>query len=230
LFGGMGGCAMIGQSMINVNSGGRGRLSGISAALFLLTFILVASPLIEMIPVAALIGVMFIVVVGTFEWSSFRILRKIPKSDAFVLILVSGVTVATDLAIAVVVGVICSALVFAWKHAKHTQVTHKDLDGSRIYYLRGPIFFGSVQNFLELFDPAQDPKDVIIDFERSRVADHSGLEAIDTLAERYVRAGKTLHLRHLTPECKQLLAKAGNMVELNVIEDPDYKVASDTLG
>ena len=230
LFGGMGGCAMIGQSMINVNSGGRGRLSGISAALFLLAFILVASPLIEMIPVAALIGVMFIVVVGTFEWSSFRILRKIPKSDAFVLILVSGVTVITDLAIAVVVGVIYSALVFAWKHAKHTQVTHKDIDGSRIYYLRGPIFFGSVQNFLELFDPKQDPDDVIIDFERSRVADHSGLEAIDTLAERYSRAGKTLHLRHLSAECKILLSKAGNMVELNVIEDPDYKIATDILG
>ena len=223
LFGGMGGCAMIGQSMINVNSGGRGRLSGISAALFLLAFI-------EMIPVAALIGVMFIVVVGTFEWSSFRILRKIPKSDAFVLILVSGVTVITDLAIAVVVGVIYSALVFAWKHAKHTQVTHKDIDGSRIYYLRGPIFFGSVQNFLELFDPKQDPDDVIIDFERSRVADHSGLEAIDTLAERYSRAGKTLHLRHLSAECKILLSKAGNMVELNVIEDPDYKIATDVLG
>jgi SulP family sulfate permease len=183
-----------------------------------------------MIPVAALIGVMFIVVVGTFEWSSFRILGKIPKSDAFILVLVSGVTVITDLAIAVVVGVICSALVFAWKHAKHTQVTHKDVDGSRIYYLRGPIFFGSVQNFLELFDPSQDPNDVIIDFERSRVADHSGLEAIDTLAERYSRAGKTLHLRHLSSDCKRLLSKAGNMVELNVIEDPDYKVATDTLG
>lgn len=229
LFGGMGGCAMIGQSMINVNSGGRGRLSGITAALCLLAFILVASPLIEIIPVAALVGVMFIVVLGTFEWSSFRIIPKIPKSDAFVLVLVSGVTVITDLAIAVIVGVICSALVFAWKHAKHTQVTHEDMDGSRIYYLRGPIFFGSVQNFLELFDPTQDPDDVIIDFQRSRVADHSGLEAIDTLAERYIKAGKKLHLRHLSPECIRLLAKAGDLVEVNVIEDPDYKVATDKL-
>ena len=229
LFGGMGGCAMIGQSMINVNSGGRGRLSGITAALCLLAFILVASPLIEIIPVAALVGVMFIVVLGTFEWSSFRIIPKIPKSDAFVLVLVSGVTVATDLAIAVIVGVICSALVFAWKHAKHTQVTHEDMDGSRIYYLRGPIFFGSVQNFLELFDPSQDPDDVIIDFRRSRVADHSGLEAIDTLAERYIKAGKKLHIRHLSPECIRLLAKAGDLVEVNVIEDPDYKVATDKL-
>lgn len=229
LFGGMGGCAMIGQSMINVNSGGRGRLSGITAALCLLAFILIASPLIEMIPVAALVGVMFIVVLGTFEWSSFRIIPKIPKSDAFVLVLVSGVTVATDLAIAVIVGVICSALVFAWKHAKHTQVTHEDIDGSRIYYLRGPIFFGSVQNFLELFDPSQDPDDVIIDFQRSRVADHSGLEAIDTLAERYIKAGKKLHIRHLSPQCIRLLAKAGDLVEVNVIEDPDYKVATDKL-
>jgi SulP family sulfate permease len=215
--------------MINVNSGGRGRLSGITAALCLLAFILIASPLIEMIPVAALVGVMFIVVLGTFEWSSFRIIPKIPKSDAFVLVLVSGVTVATDLAIAVIVGVICSALVFAWKHAKHTQVTHEDISGSRIYYLRGPIFFGSVQNFLELFDPSQDPDDVIIDFQRSRVADHSGLEAIDTLADRYIKAGKQLHLRHLSPECTRLLAKAGDLVEVNVIEDPDYKVATDEL-
>ena len=229
LFGGMGGCAMVGQSMINVNSGGRGRLSGITAALSLLAFILFASPLIEMIPVAALVGVMFIVVLGTFEWSSFRILRKIPKSDAFVLILVSGVTVATDLAIAVVVGVICSALVFAWKHAKHTQVHFKDQENSRIYFLRGPIFFGSAKNFLDLFDPKQDPDDVIIDFERSRVADHSGLEAIDTLAERYEKAGKTLHLRHLSQECLRLLDKAGSMVEINVIEDPAYRVASDRL-
>jgi SulP family sulfate permease len=144
-------------------------------------------------------------------------------------VLVSGVTVATDLAIVVIVGVICSALVFAWKHAKHTQVTHEDTDTSRIYYLRGPIFFGSVQNFLELFDPSQDPDDVIIDFQRSRVADHSGLEAIDTLAERYIKAGKKLHLRHLSPECIRLLAKAGDLVEVNVIEDPDYKVATDKL-
>lgn len=231
VFGGMGGCAMIGQSMINVNSGGRGRLSGISAALFLLAFILVASPLIEQIPLAALIGVMFIVVIGTFEWSSFRIIRQIPKSDALVLILVSGVTVATDLAVAVVVGVIVSALVFAWEHAKFIRIDAKeDHKGSTVYAVTGPLFFGSVDSFLERFDPAQDNDDVIIDFARSRVADHSGLEAIDTLAERYVNAGKSLHLVHLSAECRKLLTRARGMVEVNVIDDPQYFVADDSLG
>ena len=230
-FGGMGGCAMIGQSMINVNSGGRGRLSGISAALFLLAFILVASPLIEQIPLAALIGVMFIVVIGTFEWSSFRVLRKVPKSDAMVLVLVSAVTVVTDLAMAVVVGVIVSALVFAWEHAKQVQVkAMEDHKGSTVYAVSGPLFFGSVTSFLEQFDPAAANDDVVIDFAESRVCDHSGLEAIDTLAERYLNAGKTLHLVHLSAECKQLLRKAGNLVEVNVIEDPKYFVAEDALG
>ena len=230
-FGGMGGCAMIGQSMINVNSGGRGRLSGITAALSLLVFILFASSLIEMIPLAALIGVMFIVVIGTFEWSSFRILGKIPKSDALILILVSGVTVLTDLAVAVVVGVIVSALVFAWEHAKHILVeSREDHKGSTVYAVTGPLFFGSVTSFLEHFDPTQANDDVVIDFARSRVADHSGLEAIDTLADRYLNAGKTLHLVHLSAECRKLLHKARGMVEVNVIEDPKYFVAEDTLG
>ena len=229
-FGGMGGCAMIGQSMINVNSGGRGRMSGISAALFLLLFILVASPLIEQIPLAALIGVMFIVVIGTFEWSSFRIVGKVPRSDALILVTVSAVTVATDLAVAVVVGVIISALVFAWEHAKHIRIdAREDHKGSTVYAVTGPLFFGSVTSFLERFDPAQDNDDVVIDFARSRVADHSGLEAIDTLAERYENAGKTLHLVHLSEECRKLLKKAGNLVEVNVIEDPKYFVAEDSL-
>ena len=228
-FGGMGGCAMIGQSMINVNSGGRGRLSGITGAVCLLLYILVASDLIEQIPVAALIGVMFMVVIGTFEWSSFRIIRKIPKQDAFVIVLVSGVTVATDLAIAVIVGVIVSALVFAWEHAKHIYVDSEDQNGSRIYKLHGPLFFGSVANFLELFDPKKDPEDVIIDFQHSRVSDHSGIEALDTLAERYIKAGKKLHLRHLSAECKILLKNAGDLVEVNVMEDPNYHVATDKL-
>lgn len=230
LFGGMGGCAMIGQSMINVNSGGRGRLSGITAALSLLLFILVASPLIEKIPLAALIGVMFIVVIGTFEWSSFRIMGKVPRSDAMILVLVSGVTVATDLAIAVVVGVIVSALVFAWEHAKFIRIeAREDHDGSTVYAVTGPLFFGSVESFLERFDPQQDNDEIIIDFARSRVADHSGLEAIDTLAERYLNAGKQLHLVHLSAECRKLLTKAGNLVEVNVIEDPQYFVADDSL-
>lgn len=229
-FGGMGGCAMIGQSMINVNSGGRGRLSGITAALSLLLFILVASSLIEQIPLAALIGVMFIVVIGTFEWSSFRVIRKVPAHDAMVLVLVSAVTVATDLAIAVVVGVIVSALVFAWEHAKHILIeAREDHKGSTVYAVTGPLFFGSVTSFLERFDPQQDNDDVIIDFARSRVADHSGLEAIDTLADRYLNAGKRLHLVHLSAECRKLLTKAGGLVEVNVIEDPKYFVAEDSL-
>ena len=229
-FGGMGGCAMIGQSMINVNSGGRGRASGISAALFLLIFILFASSLIEMIPLAALVGVMFMVVLGTFEWSSFRILHKIPRSDAFVLILVSGVTVFTDLAIAVVVGVIVSALVYAWGNASRIQAhTVTNEQGGKEYQLQGPLFFGSVTSFRDLFDPDGDPDDVVVDFRLSRVADHSGLEAIDTLAERYERRGKRLHLRHLSPECRKLLHRAKDLVEVNVIEDPKYHIATDDL-
>jgi SulP family sulfate permease len=229
-FGGMGGCAMIGQSMINVNSGGRQRLSGIAAALFLLVFILFASSLIERIPMAALVGVMFIVVMATFEWSSLRIIRKIPLTDAFVLILVSAVTVFTDLAVAVVVGVIVSALAFAWEHAKHINVKgYDDENGSRVYELNGPLFFGSVKSFMELFKPEEDPDDVIIEFQNSRVADHSAIEAIDTLAEKYIKAGKSLHLRHLSQECRALLRKAGDLVEVNVLEDPTYRVADDQL-
>jgi SulP family sulfate permease len=229
-FGGMGGCAMIGQSMINVNSGGRGRLSGITAAFALLAFILFASSLIEQIPIAALVGVMFIVVIGTFEWSSLRILGKVPLSDAFILILVSAVTVATDLAIAVIVGVIVSALVFAWQHAKHINVTTTLNEmGGKIYEVEGPLFFASVKNFGDLFDPKNDPDDVIVEFQKSRVYDHSAIEAIDALAERYFKAGKRLHLRHLSPECQKLLTKAGNLVEVNVIEDPKYFVADDQL-
>jgi SulP family sulfate permease len=186
MFGGMGGCAMIGQSMININSGGRKRLSAIAAALFLLSFILFASDLIKEIPMAALVGVMFIVVLGTFEWTSLRIIKKIPRTDAFVLVLVSGVTVATDLAIAVVVGVIVAALAFAWEHARHININGYDDDnGARVYELNGPLFFGSVKSFLELFKPENDPDEVIIEFQNSRVADHSAIEAIDTLADRY---------------------------------------------
>lgn len=230
LFGGMGGCAMIGQSMININSGGRGRASGISAALFLLCFILFASDLIEMIPLAALVGVMFMVVLGTFEWASLRLIGKIPRSDLFVIFLVTAVTVATDLAIAVVVGVIVSALVFAWEHAKHIDTRqYINQHGSKVYQLHGPLFFGSAKHFLDLFDPKNDPADVIVDFQHSRVCDHSALEAIDTLAERYLSAGKQLHLCHLSAECQALLDKAGNLVEVNVVEDPKYHVADDRL-
>ena len=227
-FGGMGGCAMIGQSMINVTSGGRERLSGISAALFLLVFILFAAPLIERIPLAALVGVMFMVVIATFAWSSLRILNNIPRSDAFVLVLVSCVTVISDLAIAVVVGVIVAALVFAWESAKkvHARVD-VTAEGSKVYMLEGPLFFGSVSSFQELFDPKTDPADVIVDFQNSRVVDHSGLQAIEALAEKYSNAGKQLHLRHLSKDCRSLLQNAQHMVEISVLEDPRYGVATD---
>jgi sulfate permease, SulP family len=231
MFGAMGGCAMIGQSMINVNSGGRGRLSGVVAAVMLLVFILFASSLIEMIPLAALVGVMFMVVIGTFEWATFKLARRVPKKDFFVIILVTVVTVFTDLAIAVGVGVIASALMFAWEHAKHIYATSfTTVDGSKTYQINGPIFFGSTANFLELFDAYNDPSDVIIDFGKSRVADHSAIEAIETIAERYSALGKTIHLRHLSQDCRALLTKAGSLVEINVKEDPSYKVATDVLG
>lgn len=227
-FGGMGGCAMIGQSMINIKSGGRGRLAGIAAALFLLSFILFASAWIEMIPVAALVGVMFMVVIATFEWSSLRIMHKIPRSDAFVIVLVSAVTVFTDLAIAVVVGVIVSALVFAWESARsvYVEVTQESED-SKTYTLHGQLFFASISHFKELFDPKTDPKDVIIDFRYSRVWDHSALEAIDALSERYARSGTQLHLRHLSTDCRDLLYKAGKFVEEDKDGDPHYRVVVD---
>jgi SulP family sulfate permease len=230
VFGAMGGCAMIGQSMINVNSGGRGRLSGIVAALALLFFILFASGLIEMIPLAALVGVMFMVVIGTFEWATFKLARRVPKQDFFIIVLVTVVTVLTDLAIAVFVGVIVSALMFAWEHAKHIYASSStNEEGSKVYQVHGPIFFGSAANFLELFDSENDPDDVIVDFANSRVADHSAIEAIETIAERYSSKGKTLHLRHLSQDCRALLHKAGSLVEINVKEDPSYKVATDVL-
>ncbi|WP_218352321.1 SulP family inorganic anion transporter [Alteromonas lipotrueiana] len=230
-FGGMGGCAMIGQSMININSGGRGRLSGISAALVLLGFILFAAPLIEMIPLAALVGVMFVVVIATFEWASFRIIRGVNREDAFVLFLVTGVTVIADLAIAVVVGVIVSALVFAWKHAKHIEVkNHIDNDGWKVYELNGPLFFGSITHFKDYFDVINDPQDVVIDFDNSRIWDSSGIDALDNLADKYEQQGKKLHIRHISSDCRALLKKANKFVEINVVEDPRYKVASDQLG
>lgn len=229
-FGGMGGCAMIGQSLININSGGRGRLSGITAALALLTFILVASKLIEMVPVAALVGVMFVVVIKTFEWASFKMMGQVPKKDAFIIVLVSAVTVATDLAIAVLAGVVVSALIFAWEHAKHVTVRRVEgRENSSIYTVHGPLFFASVTEFLKQFKPAEDLNDVVIDFADSRVVDHSGIAALDTLAERYNAVGKKLHLIHLSPDCKKLLHKARDLVEVNVVEDPKYFVADDAI-
>ncbi|AOU99638.1 sodium-independent anion transporter [Acidihalobacter yilgarnensis] len=229
-FGGMGGCAMIGQTMINVSSGGQRNLSGIVAALSLLTFIMFASGLINLVPVAALVGLMFMVVIQTFEWGSFNLLNKIPREDIFVGILVTVVTIFTDLAIAVVIGVIASALAFAWKQARHIYVlVHDEADGTRIYEVHGPLFFASTHRFGELFDPENDPSDVVVDFGHSRVADHSAIEAIDTLATRYTTAGKLLRLRHLSQECQILLKKAGNLVEVNISEDPHYHVADNSL-
>lgn len=231
LFGGMGGCAMIGQSLINVNSGGRGRLSGITAAVCLLMFVLFLAPLIQQIPMAALVGVMFMVVIGTFEWTSLKMFSRMPRADMFVMVLVAGYTVVMhDLATAVILGVIISALVFAWKHAMHLGAhVHVNEYGSKIYQLHGPLFFASVSSFKNLFEPGSDPDDVVIDFYYTRVYDQSGLEAISVLAEKYEACGKRLHLTHLSHECRNLLDRAGEFVEVNLSEDPQYHVATDRL-
>ncbi len=233
LFGGMGGCAMIGQSIINVNSGGRGRLSGIVAALSLLCFVLFGSSVIEQIPIAALVGVMFMVVIGTFAWSSFRIINKIPRKDAFILVIVSTVTVLEDLAIAVLVGVIIAALVFAWENATMIRARKSiKADGTKVYEIWGPLFFGSIQNFNSKFDVKNDPQNVEIDFIESRVSDHSGIEALENLIEKYLKKKKNIRLTHLSPECKILLLKANPKLE-NVIEesidDPRYYVVTDLI-
>ena len=233
LFGGMGGCAMIGQSLINVNSGGRGRLSGVTAAIALLCFILFGAPLIEQIPLAALVGVMFMVVIGTFAWSSFRIIRKIPLPDAIVLIAVSAITVWQDLAIAVIAGVIMSALVFAWKNAAMIRARKKTKeDGTLVYEIWGPLFFGSVQMFGSKFNPKSDPDKIEIDFIESRVSDHSGIEAIKSITDKYRQFGKQIRLTHLSPECKVLLLKSdpnfGNIIESS-IDDPRYHVVTDLM-
>ena len=230
MFGGMGGCAMIGQSVINIKSGGRGRLSGISASLFLLAFILFGSGLIERIPVAALTGVMFMVVVGTFEWSSFRVMRRIPRADAMIIILVSGITVVADLAIAVGVGVIASALIFAWQKSQHISArTSINTDGVKTYHLDGPLFFASITSFRDLFAPASDPSQVIVDFADSRVYGHAALDAIDRLAERYTKQGKRVTLVHLSRDCRELLENAGDLVNIDIEEDPHYRMAVDEL-
>ncbi len=233
LFGGMGGCAMIGQSIINVNSGGRGRLSGVVAAVALLMFILFGAPLIEQIPIAALVGVMFMVVIGTFAWSSFRILNKIPLSDAIILIAVSAITVWQDLAIAVITGVIMSALVFAWENATKIRARKrlKD-DGTKVYEIWGPLFFGSVQAFNSKFDPKTDPQKVELDFIESRVSDHSGVEAIRNMTNKYLALGKDVKLTHLSPECTDLLMRRNPEFADHIessIEDPRYHVVTDLL-
>ena len=224
-FGGMGGCAMIGQSMINVRSGGRTRVAGIAAAVFLLLFILVGSPVIELIPLAALVGVMFMVVIGTFAWNSLTILRKVPLTDAFVILLVTVVTVMEDLAVAVVVGVIVSALAYAWNNARRIHAkTYMTPEGARVYQVQGPLFFGSSDGFVELFDVDGDPAEVIVDFDDSRVVDQSALQAIEAVAGKYEAVGKRIQLRHLSRDCHRLLNKAGHLM-VDSDDDPDYALA-----
>ncbi|AOW17174.1 sulfate permease [Polaribacter vadi] len=230
LFGGTGGCGMIGQTVININAGGRGRLSGIMMAVTLLTFILFTDKLIEQVPIAALIGVMFMMVIETFAWSSFRILKKIPKSDAFVLITVSAVTVIYDLAIAVFVGVIISALAFAWENAKKIRARKRfRADGTKVYEIWGPLFFGSISAFNEKFDVKNDPDYVEIDFVEARISDHSAIEAIFALVEKYKAANKKIILKHLSEDCKVLLYKASPIFKDIIIEDiddPRYHLAA----
>jgi SulP family sulfate permease len=225
-FKGMGGCAMIGQSLINIKSGGRGRTSGIVAALALLFFILAGYGFIDRIPIAALVGVMFMVVIGTFEWLTFKTVGKVPISDLLVIAIVTGWTVWHDLAQAVIVGVIVSALVFAWKSARHVNVIPEDIDDeNRTYHLQGMLYFGSVREFAERLTPSKQKQNIIIDFKDARVCDYSSIEAINTLADRYKKAGKSLHLRHLSPECRKMIHNAKELVEVNIIEDPQYTVA-----
>lgn len=227
-FGGMGGCAMIGQSLINIKSGGRTRISGIVAAITLLMFILFASELIEQIPIAVLVGVMFMVVIGTFAWSSFRVLNKIPRKDAVVLILVSALTVIFDLAIAVISGVIVSALVFSWENAKNIRARESMKGGVKVYEIWGPLFFGSIQGFNSKFNPAQDPEEIEVDFLESKVLDFSAVEALKKLIERYEKVEKKIHLKHLSPDCKQILRKMSSSklddVIVDSVDDPRYYV------
>ncbi|WP_422858021.1 SulP family inorganic anion transporter [Flagellimonas sp. S174] len=228
---GMGGCAMIGQSLINTSSGARARLSGITAAVMLLVFIMFGSSLIEQLPMAALVGLMFMVAIGTFEWASFKTFRKMPNSDVIVMVLVTLITAIThNLAVAVLLGVIISALAYSWENAKRIRARkHVDENGVKHYEIYGPLFFGSTTLFSEKFDVQNDPSEVIIDFQESRVADMSGIEALNKITERYAKAGKKIHLRHLSKDCIRLLKNAEDIIEVNVMEDPTYKVVVDKI-
>jgi SulP family sulfate permease len=228
LFGGMGGCAMIGQSIINITSGGRGRLSGIVAAFALLFFILFTSNYIEQVPIAALVGVMFLVVIKTFAWSTFNIINKVPKWDVAVILLVTALTVIFDLAIAVLCGVVLSAVIFAWQNALRIRARKSvDEHGIKHYEIFGPLFFASTTLFLSKFDVKNDPHEVIIDFAESRIMDQSAIEIINKVAESYQSVGKTIHLRHLSQDCIRLIKKAEKICDVNVLEDPDYFVSID---
>lgn len=231
VFSGMGGCAMIGQSLINISSGARARLSGIVAALALLMFVMFGSGVIEQLPMAALTGVMIMVAIGTFEWASLRTFNRMPKSDVFVIVVVTLVTVVLgNLALAVFVGVIISALVFAWDNAKRIRARkHIDENGVKHYEIYGPLFFGSTAVFNEKFDVLNDPEEVVIDFKESRVVDMSAIEALNKLTERYMKVGKKVHLKHLSKDCQRLLKNADKIIEVNVLEDPTYKLPLDKI-
>jgi SulP family sulfate permease len=229
--GGTGGCAMIGQSIVNITSNGRGRLSGVFMGLSLLSFVLFGSKIIEAIPLAALVGVMFMVVIETFAWDSLKLGKKVPTKDIVIIVIVAGVTIAYDLALAVITGVIISALIFAWEKGK--EIRARILisgDGSKIYFLEGPLFFGSVTNFKEIFTPEEDPDKVYIDFASSNISDHSAIEAVNAITEKYEKLGKKIILKHLSPDCKILLENADKIIEVNVLEDPSYHIADDILG
>ena len=230
-FSGMGGCAMIGQSLINVSNGARARLSGIVASVMLLVFIMFGSSLIELVPMAALTGLMIMVSIGTFEWASLRTIRRMPKSDILVMVLVTLVTIFLhNLALAVLIGVIISALVFAWDNAKRIRARkHIDNEGVKHYEMYGPLFFGSTAAFQNKFDVANDPEEVIIDFAESRVVDMSAIEALNKVTSRYKKLGKTVHLRHLSPDCRKLLQNAEAIIDVNVMEDPTYKLVVDHI-
>lgn len=231
LFAGMGGCAMIGQSLINISSGSRARLSGIVAAIMLLVFVMFGSSLIEQLPMAALTGLMIMVAIGTFEWASVKTFKRMPKSDIFVMVLVTLVTaVLHNLALAVIIGVIIAALVFAWDNAKRIRARKRvDENGAKHYEIYGPLFFGSVTAFNEKFDVLNDPQEIIIDFAESRVVDMSAIEALNKITERYHKVGKKVHLKHLSADCRALLKNAEDIIDVNVMEDPTYKVLSDNL-
>ncbi len=228
VFSGMGGCAMIGQSLINISNGARARLSGIVASLMLLSFIMFGAELIEQLPIAALTGLMIMVAIGTFEWASLRTFNKMPKSDIFVMVMVTLVTIFLhNLALAVIVGVIISALVFAWDNAKRIRVRKRfDEEGIKHYEIYGPLFFGSITAFNEKFEPQEDPEEVILDFFESRIVDMSAIEAVNKLTEKYQKLGKKVHLKHLSPDCRALLTNADTLIDVNVLEDPTYKVLS----
>jgi SulP family sulfate permease len=228
--GGTGGCAMIGQSIVNITSNGRGRLSGIATALSLLSFVLFGSKIIEIIPLAALVGVMFMVVIETFAWDSLKLRKRVPTKDIVIILIVAVITVLHDLALAVIIGVIISALIFAWEKGKKIAVrTEIREDGAKVYRLDGPLFFGSAVSFKELFTPKEDPKEVYIDFDNSHISDHSAIEAINFITEKYSEIDKKIHLKHLSSDCLVLLKNAEEIIEVNVFEDPSYHVADDSL-